>query len=127
MLRNLGRCFVLSLVLVLVACSPLEQQARNTAAALQGAISSAQAQYLSQCQATPTAAGPCTIINQAVAGQNALVTAVEAYCGWSETAPPANGALACTPVKGAAPGLQTAINNATLFITEIKGILKPTS
>jgi hypothetical protein len=111
------------LTFVMVACSPLEQQARNTAAALNGAISAAQTQFMSECTASPKDQ-PCVIINQAVAGQNALVTAVEAYCGWSETSPPANGAETCVPVKGAAAGLQTAINNATLFITELKGIVK---
>jgi hypothetical protein len=114
---------VLVLTLVMVACSPLEQQARNTAAALQGALSAAQAQYLTQCTANPKDT-PCVTINQAIAGENALVTAVEAYCGWSQTAPPANGTTPCVPVKGAAAGLQTAINNANLFITELRGILK---
>jgi hypothetical protein len=78
---------------------------------------------MTECTATPKDS-PCVIINQAVAGENSLVTAVEAYCGWSVTSPPANGALPCVPVKSAAAGLQAAINNATLFITELKGILK---
>ena len=114
--------FVLSLTFCLLACSPLEQQARNTAAALQGAIGAAQAQYQTECTATPKDSA-CVTINQAVAGQNALVTAVEAYCGWSETAPPANGSQPCVPVKTASAGLQTAISNANLFITELKGLI----
>jgi len=115
--------FVVCLTIVLVACSPLEQNARNTAAALQGAITSAQAQYQTECTASPKDS-PCVIINKAVEAQNALVTAVEAYCGWSEIAPPANGTATCVPVKSAASGLQAAINNATLFISEVKGVLK---
>src|SRR5271155_3896731 len=111
------------LTLLTTACSPIEQQARNTAAALQGALTAAQAQYLTECTASPKDA-PCVTINQAVAGQNALVTAVESYCGWSEAAPPAIPTATCVPVKGASAGLQTAINNANLFLVELKGILK---
>jgi len=116
-------CGLIVLTLILTACSPLEQNARNTAAALQGALTAAQAQYLTECTASPKDA-PCVTINAAVAGQNALVTAVEAYCGWSEAAPPAIPTATCVPVKTAAAGLQTSINNANLFISEIRGILK---
>jgi hypothetical protein len=114
---------LLTMTLLLTACTPLEQSARNTAAALQGALTAAQAQYLTECTASPKDA-PCVTINQAVAGENALVTAVEAYCGWSQASPPAVPTATCVPVKTAAAGLQTSINNATLFITELKGILK---
>lgn len=114
---------VLALTLITTACSPLEQQARNTAAALQGALSAAQGQYLTQCTANPKAPS-CVTINRAIDGQSALVTAVEAYCGWSQASPPANGALPCVPVKGATAGLTTAINNANLFVTELKGLIQ---
>lgn len=122
-MRKISICLIVALTLATVACSPLEQQARNTAAALQGAISAAQTKYLTQCQANPKDS-PCVIVNKAVDGQNALVTAVEAYCGWSVTAPPANGSQTCVPVKSASAGLQTAINNANLFVAELKGILQ---
>jgi len=123
-MKRVTLSLILTLTLICVACTPLEQSARNTAAALQGALTAAQAQYLTQCTANPKAT-PCTIINQAIAGQNALVTATEAYCGWSETAPPANPTSAtCTPVKSATAGLQAAINNATLFVSELKGIIQ---
>ena len=75
--------------LFLVACSPLEQQARNTAAALQGAILAAQTQQQTSCAANPSQES-CRVINGAIGAENALITATEAYCGWSVTAPPAN-------------------------------------
>jgi hypothetical protein len=112
-----------ALCLAAVACTPLEQSARNTAAALGGAIGAAQAEYGAQCTKSPTDAS-CKIINQAVAGQNALVTAVEAYCGWSTQNPPRNGAATCVPVKSAADGLAGAIANANLLIAELKGLMK---
>jgi hypothetical protein len=121
--RLAGLLLTLMATLALVACSPLEQQARNTAAALQGAIGAAQAQYQTTCTANPSQTA-CTVINQAVAGQNALVTAAEAYCGWSTAAPPAVTTATCVPVKSAQAGLQTAINNANLFVTELKGVIK---
>jgi hypothetical protein len=122
-MKRFATLLTLATTLALVACSPLEQQARNTAAALQGALTAAQAQFQSTCSATPTQT-PCTIINQAVAGQNALVTATESYCGFSVTNPPNPTTAACVPVKSAQAGLQTAISNATLFITELRGVIK---
>jgi hypothetical protein len=113
---------IVALCLITTACSPIEQNARNTAAALQGALGAAQAKYQTTCAADKTQTA-CTTINRAIDGQNALVTAVEAYCGWSVLAPPANGAQPCVPVKGATAGLQTAINNANLFVTELTALI----
>lgn len=115
---------IFALCFVLAGCTQLEQTARNTAAALQGAIAAAQAQYQTQCTASPTLQA-CVVINQAVAGQNALITATEGYCGWSAASPPTNPATAtCTPVKTAQAGLQAAITNGNLFISELKGVLQ---
>jgi hypothetical protein len=110
------------LTLCLLTCTPLEQSARNTAAALQGALGTAQTQYQTTCTANPSQT-PCTVINQAIAGQNALVTATEAYCGWSPTTPPASTTAPCVPVKGATAGLNAAINNASLFVTELQSLI----
>lgn len=123
-MNRLSLYLIVALTLATTACSPLEQQARNTAAALQGAIGAAQAQYQTTCTSNSSQTA-CTVINQAVAGQNALVTAIEGYCGWSTANPPAMPTTAtCTPVKTATAGLTTAINNANLFVTELKGLIK---
>lgn len=115
--------FVLAPLLILVACTPTEEQARNSAAALKGAIEQAQTQYDATCHAN-NGQKPCQIINQAVNGQNALITAIEAYCGWSQAAPPPDGTQKCVPVKTAAEGLKTAVANADLFVVELKGVIK---
>ena len=109
------------LAAIMFSCqaTPLEQSARDTDAALSGALSAAQAQYQASCTSNPQQT-VCTTINKAGAGQNALTTAIEAYCGWSAGT---NTASTCTPVKTAAAGLQTAIDNANLFVTELKGVL----
>jgi hypothetical protein len=120
------RVFIVVLVAVTLAttaCSPIEQNARNTAAALQGALGAAQAKYQVACTADKTQTA-CTTINRAIDGENALVTAIEAYCGWSTLTPPASSTQTCVPVKGATAGLQTAINNATLFTTELTSLIK---
>lgn len=119
------RALLVLFTITLVACSPVEQQARDTAAALQGALTAAQTQYQATCTSNPQQR-PCVTINQAVAGQNALITAVEAYCGWNPVTPPPNPTSSCVPVKTAQAGLQTAINNANLFIAELRQIIQST-
>lgn len=109
-------------LLILVGCSPIEQNARNTAAALQGTIVAAQAKYHDSCAAKPLQA-VCQDINKAVAGENVLITAVEAYCGWSPTAPPSDPNAACVAVKSAQAALTVAIANASTLTIEMKGVL----
>ena len=114
-------CYLLPLLL-LVACSPLEQQARNAAAALQGTLVAAQAKYHDACVANPQQ-DTCVRINKGVSGENALVTAIETYCGWSPSAPPSDPNATCVPVKSAQAALTAAIANANQFTLEIKGVL----
>ena len=111
-----------ALILLTIACSPVEQNARDTAAALNGALTAAQFKYQDACIAEPKL-NQCQIINRAVDGQNALVTAVEAYCGWSVTQP-IDKTAKCIPVQSAQAGLQAALGNANLFITELKGLIQ---
>src|ERR1700675_3593078 len=85
-------------VLPMVACSPLENQARDVAAALSGSIVAAQSKYQGSCAANPSQA-ICQAINRGVSGENALVTAVETYCGWAGTAAPPDPKATCAPAK----------------------------
>jgi hypothetical protein len=113
---------ILPMLFVLASCTPIEQQARNTAAALQGTIVAAQTQYQTSCVANPSQK-VCVLINNGIAGENALITAIETYCGWSVIAPPTNPNAACVPVKGAEAALTIAISNATALTLEIKGAI----
>lgn len=113
---------LLTLLLFTVACSPLEQQARNSAAALQGVIIASQAKYQSSCVANRSQS-VCTLINRGIEGENALVTSVELYCGWSTTAPPTDPTAKCVPVATAAAALNSSIANAAELTMEIKGTL----
>ena len=106
----------------LVGCSPLENRARDTAAALSGAIVAAQAQYQASCTANPKQQ-VCEMITRGVAGENALITAVETYCGWSATAAPPDPTATCVPVKSAQAGLEAAVANAATLTLEIKGAI----
>lgn len=117
------------LLVPLLACTlacpttPLEQNARDVSASLQGLLTTAQAQH-QECVAdksTPT----CQTISRGVAGQNTLVTTIELYCGWSTSAPPPDTTATCVPVKSAAGALNSAIANANQLVTEVKGVVTP--
>ena len=116
------KLLLIPLLLVLTACPKFEQNARDTAAALGGAITAAQVQHQAECVATPSAS-TCTLINRAAATQNTLITSIEAYCGWSSMTLPTDN-TACVPVSNAKAGLQTAINNANAFIGQLKGVIQ---
>lgn len=116
------KLFLLLPLLLLTACSPVENSARDTSAALNAVLLTAEDENLASCQADPTQS-VCTVINKGIDAENALITATEAYCGWSTTAPP-DPLQKCSPVKGADAALKTAIANADQFVTEIKGVLK---
>ena len=109
-------------LLVMVGCSPLENQARDTAAALSGSIVAAQTKYQGNCMANP-GQEICQIINRGVSGENALITAIEMYCGWSPTLAPPDPGATCVPVKSAETALQAAIANAASLTLQIKGAL----
>ena len=109
-------------MLPLVACTPVENQARDAAAALSGSIVAAQTKYQASCGANPEQP-ICQMINRGVSGENALVTAIEGYCGWAATATPPDANAKCVPVKSAEAALQAAIANATTLTLEIKGAM----
>lgn len=109
---------LLAATLLFTAC-PAEKDARDTAAALQGSLLAAQAKYQASCTAAPTLQ-ICHIINQGVSAQNALITATQAYCGWSAATPPPKGTK-CVPVKSAEAAFTAALANARQLTGEIKG------
>ena len=110
------------LCMVMLGCSPLENQARDTAAALSGSIVAAQTKYQASCAANP-GQEICLVINRGVSGENALITAIETYCGWSPAIAPPDPSAKCAPVRSAQAGLQVAISNAASLTLQIKGAL----
>ena len=110
--------------LVLAGCSPLENSARNAAAAAQGFIAQAQQNHLAECQAAPTKPFPCVVINQAVGAQNLLVSSIELYCGWpanpSQESLQQHAGQPCARKQDAAKALQNAINSVNSVIAEYK-------
>lgn len=112
---------IFTATLLFTAC-PAEKDARNAAAALQGSLLAAQAKYQASCTAAP-ALQICHIINQGVSAQNALITATQAYCGWSAAAPPPKGTK-CLPVKSAEAAFTAALANARQLTGEINGAIK---
>jgi hypothetical protein len=122
MMRTLAVGLLLVCLLPMLGCSPIENQARDTAAALSGAIIAAQGQYQASCVANPNQQ-VCQLINRGVAGENALITAVETYCGRTPTATPTDATTQCVPVKSAQAALEVAITNASTLTLEIKGAI----
>jgi hypothetical protein len=109
-------------LLPMLGCSPLESQARDTAAALSGSIIAAQVKYQDSCAAGPTEE-ICQVIDRGVSGENALITAVETYCGWTPTLAPPDPTATCIPAKSAQAALQAAIANAAMLTLQIKGAI----
>lgn len=121
-MKNYSVLWLLPLLLF-VGCSSLEQSARDANASLKAVLDQVQEENLASCQINP-AQSNCQLINRAGAAQNALITASEAYCGWSTTAPPTDPNAKCVPVKGAEASLRSAIANAAEFTTELQGVLR---
>jgi hypothetical protein len=121
-MRRMREVVIAICVLPMLGCSPLENQARDVAAALSGSIVAAQGKYQESCGGNPEQE-ICQAINRGVSGENALVTAVETYCGWAVTAAPVDPTAKCVPVKSASAALQAAIGNASALTVQIKGAL----
>jgi hypothetical protein len=121
-MRSFTALLVVITVLPMLGCSPIENQARDTAAALSGSIIAAQTRYQANCSAN-SGQEICQVINRGVSGENALLTAVETYCGWSATLAPPDPSAKCVPVKSTQAALQAAIANAAELTIQIKGAL----
>lgn len=121
-MRLLITMLLVAALISMSGCSPLENQARDTAAALSGSIVAAQTQYQASCVAN-SKQQICELIDRGVSGENALITAVETYCGWSQTLAPPDPTAECVPVKSAQAALQSAIANAAALTLQIKGAI----
>ncbi|MGA9529299.1 MAG: hypothetical protein WBS24_14385 [Terriglobales bacterium] len=121
-MKRAGIAIMIAGMLAMVGCSPIEQQARDTAGALAGSIVAAQSEYQASCSANPNQQ-VCQLINRGVSGDNALVTAIETYCGWTSTQAPPDTTATCVPVKSGQAALAAAIANATTLTLEIKGAI----
>lgn len=106
----------------MLGCSPVENQARDAAAALSGSIVAAQSRYQATCTTNP-AQEVCRVINRGVSAQNSLITAIETYCGWSVSPGPADPNAKCVPMRSAEATLKAAIANASALTKEIKGAM----
>lgn len=121
-MKTMTTIVLIVMLVPMLGCSPLENQARDTAAALSGSIIAAQTKYQTSCAANPTQE-ICRVINRGVSGENALISAVETYCGWTATFAPPDPTAKCVPVKSAQAALQAAIANAGTLTLQIKGAL----
>jgi hypothetical protein len=121
-MRPLTAVLLVLCLVPMLGCSPLENQARDAAAALSGSIVAAQSRYQASCKANPSQQ-ICQVINRGVSGEDALITAVETYCGWTPMLAPPDPAAKCVPVKSAEAALRAAIANAATLTLQIKGAI----
>lgn len=121
-MKRLMVLLTLVAVVPMLGCSPLENQARDTAAALSGSIVAAQSKYQASCTAN-SSQKICDAIDRGVSAENALITTVETYCGWTPTLAPPDPMAKCVPVKSAQEALEAAIANAATLTVQIKGAL----
>lgn len=110
-------------LIMCVACSPIEKNARDAAAALSGLLVTAQNQYATTCVPNPSQ-DVCVNINKAVSAQNLLVVSIESYCGWQTSVVPPDPTAKCVPNKSATAQLTSAITNANAAIALVKGIVQ---
>lgn len=106
---------MLPLLLLLAACQPPEQSARDTIAAAKGAIEQQQAKH-PECVANPSGSG-CQRINRAVDLQNAAIDSLHVYCASSTY----ESGGSCTPDKTALPAMREAVKRLDAIIRELKG------
>lgn len=111
-----------ALTFVMMACDSIDKQARDVSASLKGPLVVAQQQNQDKCGADPSVQ-PCQLINRAISAQNALITADQAYCGWSKSTALDQRDVPCVPVKTAEGGLKSALANAQPFIQQLKGVI----
>lgn len=119
---KLKSIIVVCTLIVMTGCSPLENNARDAAAALSGSIVAAQAKYQDTCTANKTQQ-ICETINKGVSAENALITAIETYCGMAISPTPPDRDTPCHPVKTAETALSAAISNANTLTSQIKGAI----
>lgn len=110
--------------LISAGCNNFVKASVDTLAAAQGFIAQAQVNHSAQCTANPSLAFPCQTINQAVAAENAAVSALEVYCSVPVAPTPdtlkAQGNAACNPNPSAKTVLINALSNLGKIVSDYK-------
>ena len=116
--------FLLVPVLFLVACTPVERSAYNTAVAAKAFLDTERKAH-PECN--PGTSTVCLDIAKAVAAKDVLIDAISVYCAGPDFA---NGGACNAPAKGtpaaqqAVAKLQAAIANYNQAATDLKGAAK---
>ena len=112
--------------LLSAGCNNFVKASVDTLAAAQGFIAQAQVNHSAQCTANPSLAFPCQTITQAVAAENAAVSALEVYCQVPIAPDPdtlkAQGKDACNVNPSAKQVLVSALANLGQIVAQYKSI-----
>lgn len=119
-----SKLIILISCLLIVACTPVERAAYNTAVGAKAFLDSVKSAH-PECATTPTTT-VCQDLTKATAAKDLLIDAIATYCGITPTTNPTQ---ACTPpIKNtpaytiATNALQSAIANYNQLATDLKGV-----
>lgn len=111
---------------LLAGCTSFVRASVDTLAAAQGFIGQAQKNHQAECSVDPSKDFPCQTINQAVAAQNAAVSALEIYCQLPAAPDPATlanmGTKACNENPSAKDVLSSSLSNLTQILASYKSL-----
>ena len=111
-------------LLMLWACSPVDQQARDVIAGAKGAITAAEAQHpecspLRHPENQQQAA--CVTIAKAIAAENTAIDALNLYCNFSPSDP---GSQQCERVQSAQDFLKNSLLSLQTITGDVKGLVQ---
>lgn len=105
-------------MLILTACPPVQETARDGVATAKGYLDSAKAAH-PECAAAQVNVGVCTLLSRATGAKDAVIDAVNVYC--SSPSYDSTGGV-CVPNKSAKPKLDAALRDLNQILTDVKKI-----
>lgn len=111
---------IVALCVILAACDPPQNVARDALAANRAVLVTYQNKYQNECAQNP-AMKTCRIIHEAVTAQNLAVDALDLYCQGITTPSFMDGGP-CAPDKSAEPKLRAALKNLDVIMRDVKAL-----
>src|SRR5690349_24283944 len=111
---------LVALCVILAACEPPQNVARDALAANHGVLVTYQNKYQNRCANNPSMK-PCRLIHEAVSAQNLAVDALDLYCQGITTPSFMDGGP-CAPDKSAEPKLRAALKNLDVIMRDVKSL-----
>lgn len=104
--------------LILTACPPIQETARDGVATAKGYLDAAKAHH-PECSTPQVNVGVCDLLSRATGAKDAVIDAVNVYCtspSYDQT-----GGV-CVPNKSAKPKLDAALRDLNQILADVKKI-----